>query len=231
MKNRNILITGGSGGLGITVTRHLLAQEGKITLLVNSDQSIGRMKSVLNDSEARRTCFVKADILDEDQVAEAFKQAGPVEVLVHLVGGFTMGDTDQFSLEDWQSQIDLNLKSTFLVCKYALKGMKSLGYGRIVTVASRAGLEPADQMAVYSAAKAGVVAFTRAIAAETKGTSITANTVAPGTIDTPANRQAMGSTEAHLWVKPQSLAEVIGFLASEKAGDLRGTVIPVFGNS
>ncbi|TFH01597.1 MAG: 3-oxoacyl-ACP reductase FabG [Calditrichales bacterium] len=231
MKNRNILITGGSGGLGIDVTRHILTLDGIVTLLVNSEQSIQRLKSVLNDEENRQLRFVKADILDENQVAGAFEQAGPVEVLVHLVGGFAMGETDRFSLQDWQRQIDLNLKSTFLVCKYALKGMKSAGYGRIVTVASRAGLEPSGQLAVYSATKAGVIAFTQAIAAETKGTSITANTIAPGTIDTPANRQAMDSTQAHLWVKPQSLAELIGFLASEKAGDLRGTVIPVYGNS
>jgi NAD(P)-dependent dehydrogenase (short-subunit alcohol dehydrogenase family) len=86
------------------------------------------------------------------------------------------------------------------------------------------------QLAAYSAAKAGVVALTQAIAAETKGTDITANVVLPSIIDTPSNRAAMGSEQAHDWVQPTSLAEVIGFLASAAAADLRGAAIPVYGS-
>ena len=104
------------------------------------------------------------------------------------------------------------------------------GYGRIVTVSSRAALEPAPQMAAYSAAKAGIIALTRSIAQETRGSNITANTVLPSIIDTPANRESMGESNAHRWVKKESLAEILCFLASEKAGDLRGAVIPVYGN-
>jgi NAD(P)-dependent dehydrogenase (short-subunit alcohol dehydrogenase family) len=75
-----------------------------------------------------------------------------------------------------------------------------------------------------------VVALTKAIADETKGTNITANSVLPSVIDTPANRQAMGSEEADQWVKPESLAQVICFLASEAAKDMRGAAIPVYGS-
>ena len=108
--------------------------------------------------------------------------------------------------------------------------MEDNNYGRIVTVASRGAIEPAAKMAAYSASKAGVLAFTRAIAEETKGTPITANTVLPSVIDTPANRVAMGENNAATWVTPKSLAEVICFLASEKAADLRGVAVPVYGN-
>ena len=75
-----------------------------------------------------------------------------------------------------------------------------------------------------------MVALTQAIADETKGTNITANVVLPSVIDTPANRNAMGTEEADKWVKPESLAQVICFLASEAAKDLRGAAVPVYGS-
>ena len=141
-----------------------------------------------------------------------------------------MGETDTYTLDEWNRQLNLNLTSTFLVCKYALKSMKNKNYGRIVTVSSRAALEPNSKMGAYSASKAGVVAFTKSIAEETKGTNITANTVLPSIIDTPANRKTMGEKDAHNWVKTESLAEIICFLASEKAGDIRGAALPVYGS-
>lgn len=87
--------------------------------------------------------------------------------------------------------------------------------GGILTVGSRGGEQQVGQLAAYCAAKAGVVALTKAIADETKGTNITANTALPSVIDPPRNRWAMGSENAHQWVKPQSLAQVICFLGSE----------------
>jgi NAD(P)-dependent dehydrogenase (short-subunit alcohol dehydrogenase family) len=153
-----------------------------------------------------------------------------LDALIHLVGGFMMGPTEQVSLDAWRDHLDLCLTTTFLCCKHALPRMREAGYGRIVTVGSKAALEPMDQMAPYSAAKAGVVALTRVIAAETKGTAITANCVLPSIIDTPANRKAMGDADADKWVKPESLAQTICHLASEAAGDVRGAAIPVYGS-
>jgi NAD(P)-dependent dehydrogenase (short-subunit alcohol dehydrogenase family) len=99
-----------------------------------------------------------------------------------------------------------------------------------VTVGSRGAVEPGGQLAAYCASKAGVVALTKAIADETKGTNITANVVLPSVIDTPANRAAMGAENAVQWVKAESLAGVICFLASEAAQDIRGAAVPVYGN-
>jgi NAD(P)-dependent dehydrogenase (short-subunit alcohol dehydrogenase family) len=104
------------------------------------------------------------------------------------------------------------------------------GYGRIITVSSRAGVEPAANLAAYSASKAGVIALTKAIASETKGTNITANTILPSVIDTPKNRTAMGEEAADKWVKAESIAQVICFLASEAAIDVRGAAIPIYGS-
>lgn len=141
-----------------------------------------------------------------------------------------MGKTHEYSYEQWKKDFDLNLNTTFLVCKHSLRKMLEHGYGRIVTVGSRGAVQPGGQLAAYCASKAGVLALTQAIADETKGTNITANTVLPSVIDTPANRQAMGTQEADKWVKPESLAPVICFLASEAAKDMRGAAVPVYGS-
>jgi NAD(P)-dependent dehydrogenase (short-subunit alcohol dehydrogenase family) len=142
-----------------------------------------------------------------------------------------MGRTDEFSFEDWQASFALNLHTTFLVCKHSLQAMRKQNYGRIVTVASRAALQPTAQLAAYSAAKAGVVALTKAIAEETKDLNITANSVLPSVIDTPSNRAAMGHAQAENWVSAASLASVICFLASDAARDVSGAAIPVYGKA
>jgi NAD(P)-dependent dehydrogenase (short-subunit alcohol dehydrogenase family) len=152
-----------------------------------------------------------------------------VDAAVHLVGGFAMGATDEFAVDDLRGQLELNLVTAFLVVKHALRRMKQGGYGRIVAVGSRAAVEPAAGLAAYSAAKAGVVALVKSVAEETRTLDITANCVLPSIIDTPANRAAMGDADADQWVKPERLAESIAFLASEAAGDLRGATLTVYG--
>jgi NAD(P)-dependent dehydrogenase (short-subunit alcohol dehydrogenase family) len=102
--------------------------------------------------------------------------------------------------------------------------------GRSLTVGSRGAAQQVGPLVAYCAAKAGVVALTKAIADETKGTNITANTLLPSAIDPPKNRWAMGSENARQCVKPQSLAQVICFLGSEAAKDVRGAAMGVYGS-
>jgi len=230
MKNRHLIITGGTGGLGLSVTQLSLKLGARLTIPYHSLKEVEQFRQNLKNRKINEINFVFADLRNEKKVMEVFDSMERLDILIHLVGGFAMGPTVDFSLEDWKRQIDMNMTTTFLVCKHGLRRMQDNNYGRIVTVASRAALEPAAKMAAYSASKAGVLAFTRAIAEETKGTSITANTVLPSVIDTPANRKAMGEANSAKWVKPESLAEVICFLASEKAADLRGAAVPIYGN-
>jgi NAD(P)-dependent dehydrogenase (short-subunit alcohol dehydrogenase family) len=228
MRNRHLILTGGTGGLGIKVTELAINLGAHITIPYHSIKEVEQFrKSVI----ASKVNFVFADLRDEKSVSEVFQSLKTVEILIHLVGGFAMGDTDTFTLDDWNRQLSLNLTSTFLVCKYALKKMKENNYGRIVTVSSRSALEPGGKMAAYSASKAGVIALTKSISEETKNSNVTANCVLPSIIDTPANRETLGEKNAHKWVKPESLAEIICFLASENAGDLRGAALPVYGNA
>ena len=227
MKDRHVIITGGTGGLGTKVTQLAHTLGADITIPYHSLNEVENFRLSVLDVKVN---FIFADLRDEKSVMEVINKQTRVDILIHLMGGFSMGETDNYSLDDWNRQFSLNLTSTFLICKYALKKMKENGYGRIVTVSSRAAVEPAGKLAAYSASKAGVIALTKSIAEETKGSDITANTVLPSIIDTPSNRKSMGEKNAHTWVKPESLAEIICFLASEKAGDLRGAAIPVYGS-
>jgi NAD(P)-dependent dehydrogenase (short-subunit alcohol dehydrogenase family) len=230
MKGKQVLLTGGTGGLGLGVTPAVLAQGAEVTIPYRNPKDVERLKGILSPADFARIKFIPANLEDEASVDKLITRMRQVDVLIHLVGGFSMGKTHEYSFYDWKREFELNLNTTFLACKYSLKSMLEHGYGRIVTVSSRAGVEPAGQLAAYSAAKAGVIALTKAIADETKNTNITANVVLPSVIDTPTNRQAMGAENADKWVKPESIAQVICFLASEGAQDVRGAAIPVYGN-
>lgn len=230
MNGKQVLLTGGTGGLGMSVTPAVLARGANVTIPYVVDTEVERLKSILSPADFAKIRFVSVDLSSEPAVERLVDEMGRVDVLIHLVGGFSMGKTHEYSYEQWKKDFDLNLNTTFLVCKHSLRKMLEHGYGRIVTVGSRGAVQPGGQLAAYCASKAGVLALTQAIADETKGTNITANTVLPSVIDTPANRQAMGTQEADKWVKPESLAQVICFLASEAAKDMRGAAVPVYGS-
>ncbi len=230
MKGKHILITGGAGGLGTSVTRLALDQGASVVVPYRQETEATRLRASLPTSNLPRLSLVEADLLDEATVISLINQMPRIDGLIHLVGGFAMGPTADYAYRDWKQSFDLNVNTTFLLCKHSLKKMQAQNYGRIVTIGSRGAVEPVGQLAAYCASKAAVVALTRTIADETKGTNITANIVLPSVIDTPTNRQAMGEEQANQWVTPESLAKVICFLASEAAQDIRGAAVPVYGN-
>lgn len=230
MHERHVLLTGGTGGLGSGVTPVFLDQGVTLTLPYMKEEAVESLRRSLTPAELARINFVKTDLTNESSIEALMNGMPHIDALVHLVGGFSMGPTHQYSLEQWQQDFNLNLTTTFLVCKHGLRRMLERNYGRIVTVGSGAAVSPKGQLAAYSASKAGVIALTQAIAAETKGTNITANTVLPSVIDTPFNQSVMGSENKDQWVTPQSLAQILCFLASDKAADIRGAAIPVYGN-
>ena len=228
MRDRHVLVTGGSGGLGTAVTAAFLARGARVTVPVTDDRQAAYLRAALGD-DAERVAQPRADLRNEADVQRVIDGMERVEAVVHLVGGFAMGDTDETTLDAFRGQLELNLVTAFLVCKHGLRRMKQGGYGRIVGVGSRAAVEPSARLAAYTASKAGLVGMIKSIAEETKDLDVTANCVLPSIIDTPANRAAMGEADAGKWVEPERLAEVIAFLASEAAGDLRGATLPVYG--
>lgn len=228
LQNQVVLLTGATGGLGGAVTKELLSRGAVVTAPTIDDPH--PLLDRLPTSWHERVSFVDGDLTDEDVVRGVVDGMPKVDALVHLVGGFTMGPADGIELDDFRAHHELQVVTTLLCCKHALRRMKEAEYGRIVTVGSKAVAQPMAQMATYASAKAAVVALTQSIAEETKGTGITANAVLPSIIDTPANREAMGDADAASWVSPESLAKTIAFLASPAAGDVRGAALPVYGD-
>ena len=228
LQDNHVLLTGGTGGLGLGVTPTVLAQKpALVTIPYTNAGNVERLKSILSVTDLDSIRFITGNLTDESAVENLVNEMERVDVLIHLVGGFSIGKTHEYPYEKWKADLELNLDLAFLVLKHSLRRMLEHGYGRIVTVGSRGAVQPGGQLAAYCAAKAGLVALTQAIADETKGTNITANIVLPSVIDTPGNRVAMNTENVAQWVKPDSLAQVICFLASEAALDMRGAVVPV----
>jgi NAD(P)-dependent dehydrogenase (short-subunit alcohol dehydrogenase family) len=231
LQDNHVLLTGGTGGLGLSVTPTVLAHKpALVTIPYTNAGNVERLKSILSVTDLDSIRFITGNLTDESAVENLVNEMERVDVLIHLVGGFSIGKTHEYPYEKWKADLELNLELAFLVLKHSLRRMLEHGYGRIVTVGSRGAVQPGGQLAAYCAAKAGLVALTQAIADETKGTNITANIVLPSVIDTPGNRVAMNTENVAQWVKPDSLAQVICFLASEAALDMRGAVVPVYGN-
>ena len=175
---------------------------------------------------------ISADASRGDECRRAVDEAGDPDVLVHVVGGFAGGkpvsETDEAV---WDQMMNVNLRSAFLMFRAALPGMIRKNQGRIIAIGSRVAVEPAATLSAYGVSKAGLVHLVRTIAAETKDTGVTANIVMPSTIDTEANRRAMPKADFSKWVRPESIAKVVVWLASEDAREVNGAVMPVYGRS
>ncbi len=230
MEGKQVLLTGGTGGLGLGVTPAVIKQGAKITIPYRDESAVERLKQKISPSEFESIRFVTIDLTKESAIAQLIEDMGRVDILIHLVGGFSMGSLVDYDYEDWKKDFQLNLDTTFLVCKHSLRSMINSGYGRIVTVGSKGAIQPMGGLGSYCASKAGVVALTQAIAEEVKDyDNITANCVLPSIIDTPTNREAMGSDQSEQWVRPESLAAAICYLASDAAREVRGATLPVYG--
>jgi NAD(P)-dependent dehydrogenase (short-subunit alcohol dehydrogenase family) len=227
MRGKTALIAGGTGALGVAVAKAAVARGAIVTVTYIIDAELEPARAAVGPD----VTFVKADVRREADVRAAIEALPRLDILIQLVGGFAMSPTAETPLGGLTDQLDINLVSSFLLCKHALAKMTTGGYGRIVTVGTRTAVQPTGQAAAYAASKAGVIAMTQAIADETRGTAITANSVLPSIIDTPANRRSMPKADPAKWVKPESLADVICFLASEAARDVRGAALPVYGSA
>jgi NAD(P)-dependent dehydrogenase (short-subunit alcohol dehydrogenase family) len=216
-----ILITGASGGLGPAVVEQFLAGGHTVAGVARQWRS--------PDSRYQQ---IAADLSSGDGYRQMAAEAGDVDVLIHVMGGFAGGkpvaDTSE---ETWDQMMNLNLRSAFLVFRSVLPRMLERRRGRIIAVGSKVGAEPVGGLSAYGVSKAGLAYLVRTLALELKGTGVTANLVLPATIDTAANRAAMPGADPSRWVKPESIASVISWLASDAARDVSGAAIPVYGEA
>lgn len=227
LQNKIAVVTGATGGLGMSVTSALLEAGATV---------VGVSKKVSQDDVRNSSFFaVPADISDPEiakkSVDEIVGRFGRIDILAHLVGGFaggkTIAETDDAT---FRSMLDLNLHSAFYVLGAVIPHMRRAKTGRIIAIGSRAAEDPGPGVGAYSASKAGLVSLVRTVALENKDIPITANVILPGTMDTPANRAAMPKADTSKWVQPARIAGLIVWLASEAGKDVNGAAIPVYGS-
>ena len=229
--DRVVIVTGAAGNLGSAVARAFQSAGARLTLVDRAPDRLPRKFPDLLDS-SRYLLVTSTDLTDAEAVQrmaeETMGHFGRIDVLVNTAGGYRGGTPlHETSLETWDFLLNLNARSVFLVSRAVAPYMLRRGYGKIVNVGARVGLSGRANMAAYSASKSAVVRLTESMDAELREAGINVNCVLPGTIDTPANRQAMPKADFSRWVKPEAIAEVILFLASDSARALHGVAIPV----
>lgn len=224
-KDKVVIVTGGSGGLGAAV----------VSLFVEAGaKTIAPDRVIPEGSTANPGCdYLLLDALNEKSVADVLNEIksryGRIDALVNVIGGYAAGQTvAELDLAVLERQLDLNLKSAFLLTKYAVQEMAETG-GKIVHISSRAAIDKGEKSFAYSVSKLGVLRLIEATAAEAKNLNININAVLPSIMDTPTNRQSMPDADFSKWPKTEQVAKVIAFLCSEEAELINGAAIPVYG--
>jgi NAD(P)-dependent dehydrogenase (short-subunit alcohol dehydrogenase family) len=237
LENRVAIITGGTGALGRAVVEHFLTAGAKVAVPWVVDAEVPLLEKQLGDHfPASQIHLKKADVGDEAQigkfVAEVVSKWSKVDILANLVGGFWGGKTiAETTIAEWQAMFDLNLKPTFMCCRAVVPIMQGNKWGRIVSVASRSGLQGAGEYAAYAVSKGAIATFTASLAQEVLDDGVLVNAIAPSTIDTEANRAAMPKAKHENWVKPGDIAKTIAYLCSDECRVTSGAVIPVYGRA
>jgi NAD(P)-dependent dehydrogenase (short-subunit alcohol dehydrogenase family) len=228
-RDRHIVVTGGAGALGTAVVTALI-EAGAICHVPCFNEAEAQRFSLRDHKQVKTT--VAGNLADEANISGLYKGISPLWASIHIAGGFAAGALTDTSAATMRQQIDMNLMSCMLCSRAAVAAMRG-GGGRIVNVSARAGLEwrSGAGMTAYTVAKAGVAAFTAALAEEVAKDGILVNAVAPSIMDTQANRNSMPKADYALWPKVEEVAATIVFLASPDNRVTRGGVVPVYGKS
>jgi NAD(P)-dependent dehydrogenase (short-subunit alcohol dehydrogenase family) len=224
--SRRVVVTGGTRGIGAAIAARFAAAGDDVVALGRDD----------------------CDVTDEDAVAALFARVGAVDVLVNNAGIASSAPVARTTLDDWRAHIDVNATGAFLCTRAALPGMLERGSGRIVTVASTAGVAGTRYTAAYAASKHAAVGLMRATAAEVAGTGVTANAVCPTFVRTDLTRasarriaETTGRSEAEAeaalasssplgrLLEPDEVAFAVAFLAAPEAAAINGQTLVIDG--
>jgi 2-hydroxycyclohexanecarboxyl-CoA dehydrogenase len=236
-EGRRALVTGGGSGIGAAISARLAAEGAEVVIGDINDAGAAEVAAEIGGTATH------LDVTAPESATEVVAEHGPFSVLVNNAGMDEFGffaDTDP---GQWERVLAVNLVGVFACTHAVLPGMREAGYGRVVSIASEAGRVGSKGSAVYSAAKGGVIAFMKVIAREGARFGITANSIAPGPIETPLLMGALefgalgekivetmkAGTQLRRLGKPEEVAAAVAFLASDDASYVTGETLGVSG--
>jgi 3-oxoacyl-[acyl-carrier protein] reductase len=229
---RTALVTGGSRGIGRAIAASLA--EAGATVVIGYRSGADEAAEVADEVGGRA---VQADVSDPEEAKRLVEEAGEVDVLVNNAGVTRDGLLARMSDEDWRTVLDTNLGGTFNTCRAVTRGMMKRRSGAIVNVSSIVGVHGNPGQTNYSASKAGIIGFTKALARELGSRGVRANVVAPGYISTRLTNELpeelqqsmLASTPLGRFGDPEDVAGAVRFLASDAAAFVTGEVLLVDG--
>ena len=230
-------VTGGTGALGRAVVGRFLADGLPVAVSYRNAAEWRELSGANADAAgAGRLLGYEADVTAEDSIGGAIGTAvnalGGLRVLAHLAGGYAGGTpVESIDARTVRTMIDLNLVSAFWAAKHAIPHLKRSGAGRLLFVSSRGAVECYPGAAAYAAGKAGLHALVGTLTKELRDAGVTANAILPSVIDTPANRSSMPDAKFDRWVRPEEVAALLSYLASEAASATSGALIPIHGRA
>ena len=237
LKNKNIIITGASGGIGNSIVETLNANGANILATGTRIEKLEELKSKFNNIK-----IIKFDISQHEQIEKFINNAteelgGSLDCIINNAGITKDNLTIRMSLEEWTKVIDINLTSTFLMCKYSIKKMLKNKSGKIINITSVVGHTGNVGQANYTASKAGIVAMSKSLSIEYAKKNININCVSPGFISTAMTDQInekhkeaiIAKIPSNRLGKPEDIANAVIFLASDQSDYINGETLHVNG--
>ena len=241
LNDKVAIVTGGSGGLGGAICKFLGKQKAKVYIGYNSNsESAEKIKEEILKDRGNAE-IIKLDVTDEKNIVSAFghvyKTEGQLDIAVNCAGITIDKLLLQVKKEDIEKQLDVNLRGTILCSREAIKYMIRKRWGRIINISSVIGEMGNTGQTIYGATKAGIIGFTKSLAREVGSRNITVNVVSPGLVDTPMIKHLpaqliediVKNTPIKRLVTPQEVAATVGFLATEEAAGITGSIIRING--
>lgn len=252
LRGKHAVVTGASRGIGAAIASTLARLGADVTLMSRNEAMLSEQAVALTKTYGTKAQGVAVDLAQADQIAAAFARAtdtfGPPHILVNNAGIATAAPIHRTELTDWSRVMDVNVTAPFLCIRAIVKPMTKGDYGRIINVASTAGLTGYAYCAAYCAAKHGLIGLTRALARELAQTGVTVNAVCPGYTDTEIVAEAVNNIVAKTGrtpeqalkeltvhnpqgrlVRPDEVAETVGWLCLPSSASITGQSIVVAG--
>jgi NAD(P)-dependent dehydrogenase (short-subunit alcohol dehydrogenase family) len=231
-EGKTVFITGATGALGTAAVQRFAAEGANIAALSRNDENLEHLQKQIEST----TPFLplQCNIFDEVEVRQSFEKTnsyfGKIDILLAMVGGINTSQTiAEIPLEEWNRMMKLNLTSTFLTVREMQRHLKGKTYGRIITIGAISGLTPPAGRGAYAASKAGVIALTKSLAEEVKGSGITANVIVPSILRTRANMAAMPDDDPMKWVSLEAVVSLMLHLCSDDGSAINGAILQLFG--